>query len=702
MSNVHASSSRNRARLAALACAVILSFFLATTAGPASAGDHAQPTSTPRLDSHLADIVDTFRRQGTEAAAGAARRLDVDVDGDAVRVIIEARPGDSEPAIAAAVGRGAAVEGTYQNLVQALVPIASLEALARAGPVEFVRLPLRAVPMVTGEGVALINADGWQTQGVTGAGVKVAVLDLGFQGYASLLGTELPNTVTVMSFRADGDIAGGTPGTPHGTAVAEIVHEVAPGAELYLVNFDTEVELANASAWLTSQGAEVINASWGFFVSGPGDGTGLVNDIVSTSTAAGTLWSVAAANHALRHYSALFLDSDDDLFHEFQNVPFQDEGNQITGAFFGLAFPGEVIGAELKWDDDFGAACRDYDLYLKRTDDVTGEPITVASSETVQNDGTDCVPGADPIESLTHTVTVADTYHLVIKESAASSDAFVHLYSFFHDIEYMVPAGSISQPADNPDALAVAAVNWCTPNTIEPYSSRGPTTDNRTKPDLAGPDGVSNTTYPPLFACTGFSGTSAAAPHITGAAALVRQLLPCYTPAQLQAYLEASAVDLGDPGKDNTFGSGRLLLGDPPLDSDGDGMGDGCDPDDDDDSLGLGDAFGLFFRDEVEAFLVRAEDPDGLDPLDACADTATANDEDDDKSGYDFDDNQSVDGSDVSLFAERFGTEKDVPAPVGKQPYIERFDIYPTDTSLHKIDGSDVSVLGSYFGLSCS
>jgi len=239
-------------------------------------------------------------------------------------VIIEARPGLSDRAATTARRLGATSEGTYQNLIQALVPLASLETLARMGPVEFVRPPLRPVPLVTGEGVALINADGWQALGVTGAGVKVAILDLGFQGYASLLGTELPNTVTVMSFRADSDIGGGTPGTPHGTAVAEIVHEVAPGAELYLVNFDTEVELANASQWLTGQGVEVINASWGFFVSGPGDGTGVVNDVVSTSTAAGTLWSVAAANHAQKHWSGPFLDTDADLFHEFQNTPFQD------------------------------------------------------------------------------------------------------------------------------------------------------------------------------------------------------------------------------------------------------------------------------------------------------------------------------------------------------------------------------------------
>ena len=692
MSAAHVPSRSKLARLAALACAVVLSFFLAATANPAVAGDQGQAAGPPRLDSHLARIVDAFRQTGIEGASATAAQLDIDLQGDAVRVIIKARPGPTATTIAVARSHGAAVEGTYQNLVQALVPIASLEALARTGPVEFVRPPLRAVPMVTGEGVSLMNADGWQAQGITGAGVKVAILDLGFLGYESLLGTELPDTVTVMSFRADEDIAGDS--QPHGTAVAEIVHEVAPGAELYLVNFDTEVELANASAWLTGQGIEVINASWGFFVSGPGDGTGLVNDIVSTSTAAGTLWSASAANHAQRHWSGPFLDTDDDLFHEFQNTPFQDEGNQVVGGFFGIAFPGELITAELKWDDPFGAACRDYDLFLKRSDDVTGQPITVASSENVQNDGTACVPGADPIESLTHTVTVTDIYHLVIKESVSTSDAFLDLYSFSHDIEYVVSANSIGQPADNPDALAVGAVYWNTPDSIEPYSSRGPTTDGRIKPDIVAPDGVSNATWGSLFGAS-FFGTSAAAPHITGAAALVRQLLPCYTPAELQAHLEASTVDLGDPGKDSTYGSGRLLLGDPPLDTDGDGLGNACDPDDDDDSLALGDPFGLFFRDDVELFL-------GTLPLIACPATSTPDDEDPDALGPDFDDSQDVDGSDIFLFAQRFGTESGIPPPVGKLTYIPRFDIYPTAASLNKIDGSDVFVLATYFGTSCS
>ena len=656
------SSLRSLARFAALACAAVLLSVLAGTTGPAGAEDGAQPAGSARLDSRLAQIVQAFHRDGLQGASATAEQLDIGLQEDSLRVILKARGGLGDAAAAAASRRGASVEGRYRDLVQAVVPVASLEALARSAPVEFVRPPLRALTMVTGEGVALINADDWQAQGVSGAGVKVAVLDLGFQGYESLLGTELPATVTAMSFRADGDIGGGT---PHGAAVAEIVHEVAPGAQLYLANFETEVELASASEWLTSQGVEVINASWGYFVSGPGDGTGIVNDVVSTSAAAGSLWSVAAGNHAQRHWSGPFLDSDGDLFHEFQNTPFEDEGNEVRGALFGIVFAGETIGGELKWDEPYGAACQDFDLYIKRTDE-TGAPVTVASSENRQNDGTACVPGADPFESLTHTVTVTDTYHLVIKKFTATSSPNMHLYSFYHDLEYLVTAGSMSQPADNLGALAVGAVNWCTPGTIEPYSSRGPTTDGRTKPDIAGPDGVSNATYPPPLACYGFSGTSAAAPHITGAAALVRQLLPCYSPAELQAYLEGSVVDLGSPGKDSTYGSGRLVLGAPPPDTDADATGDACDPDDDNDG----------WTDVAEGFITT-------NPLIACL-----------SAGWPPDPNDSgtVEISDVFFAASRFG------AGAGDAGYTPRAEVTSQNGAIG-ID--DVFAFSSRFGHTC-
>ncbi len=161
-----------------------------------------------------------------------------------------------------------------------------------------------------------------------------------------------------------------------------------------------------------------------------------------------------------------------------------------------------------------------------------------------------------------------------------------------------------------------------------------------------------------------------------------------------------------DDDNDGLNDIAEFLAGTDPLnpDTDGDGLLDGEEvstyftnpllADTDGDSLGLGDPFGLFFSDGVEVFT-------GTNPLAPCSATSAENDEAFDALVTDFDDSQDVDGSDVSLFADRFGTQSGIPPPIGKQPYIERFDVYPTDVSLHKIDGSDVSVLAEYFGDSC-
>jgi RNA polymerase subunit RPABC4/transcription elongation factor Spt4 len=105
----------------------------------------------------------------------------------------------------------------------------------------------------------------------------------------------------------------------------------------------------------------------------------------------------------------------------------------------------------------------------------------------------------------------------------------------------------------------VGAVNW-RDNQLEPFSSRGPTADGRLKPYLVGPDGVSNA----VFAPQGFYGTSAAAPHIAGAAALVWGAYPQATAAEIRDFLINHATDLGATGPDNETGAGLLVLSDPP------------------------------------------------------------------------------------------------------------------------------------------
>jgi len=488
----------------------------------------------PKLQS-LLDQLASAHEKGV--ASSFAQQHSLELEAENIRVVIEAEPETESEVISKAKSLGASVEMTYENMVQAIVPIGQLKALANVRDVKLVRLPFQAVPMVIGEGVSLINTAAWHSAGFTGAGQKVGIIDLGFSGYSSLLGTELPPSVTTWWAPSIGG-----PGTEiHGTACAEIIYDIAPNAQFYLANFDTDVEWGNAISWLISQGVNVISCSIGFANTGPGNGSGLICNTVTTARSAGILWSQSAGNQAQRHWSGTFRSTDGDSVHDFNLSPF-DETNAI------YAQAGSRISVFLKWDDPWGTSGNDYDLYL-----LDASLNIVAWSEFEQN-GNDY-----PTEGIVYATPLTGLYHIVINRYSATRNVFFHLVTFYQDLQYQVASGSLLEPADSPNAMTVGAVPWNNPNSLEPFSSQGPTTDNRVKPDLVAPDGVSTVTY----GTTSFYGTSAAAPHGAGAALLVKDYFASYTPAQIQSYLETNAVPLGAAGKDNLYGSGRLYLSAP-------------------------------------------------------------------------------------------------------------------------------------------
>ena len=545
-----AKGPRNKTRLKHVINVFAVLFFLFTP--PFSFGQKLpeipdRKDTHPKLESVLHEISLRHRLSGPAEAASYAARSNISVKSNYVQVVVETLDGNVsvvEPFIRLLGGNP---EIRYGNLLQASVPISALESAASLDNVKTVRRPLLAAPTVTSEGVAKIAADKWQFAGYRGNGVKIAIVDLGFDRYLARLGTELPSSVLVQSFRADGDITG--EGQAHGTACAETVHDVAPDASLFLVNFNTEVELGNAVDWLLTQGVEVVSFSIGFLnTSGPGDGTGPVGDIITKARANGILWIASAGNQAQKHWLGNWSNPDGDNWHNFAGT---DEAQSFT------ASAGERITIGLRWNDPWGASANDYDLYLwDNTTNSDGTLVNILASSTNPQFGFQ-----DPTEAIVFTAPYTGTYNIAIKRFCwliCPEPVEFDLMTFRHNLEYPVPAGSLRIGADSPDALTVGATAVST-DVLEYFSSRGPTTDGRIKPDLSGPDGTTNSVYGTFF------GTSAAAPHVAGSAALVLSAFPVFTGDDIQTFLEMNTDDFGAPGQDNLYGYGRVDLGDPAI-----------------------------------------------------------------------------------------------------------------------------------------
>jgi len=125
-------------------------------------------------------------------------------------------------------------------------------------------------------------------------------------------------------------------------------------------------------------------------------------------------------------------------------------------------------------------------------------------------------------------------------------------------------------PSDTASAIGVAALDAVSPYPLEFYSSAGPTSGaggsisgGSVKPDLSAYANVSTASYGARSSGYSFNGTSAACPHVAGAAALVLGANSGWSGTQTRTYLQTNAIDMGASGKDNDYGYGRLKLGSP-------------------------------------------------------------------------------------------------------------------------------------------
>ncbi|MFZ5854609.1 MAG: S8 family serine peptidase [Chloroflexota bacterium] len=513
-----------------------------TGAGPAATTSTTTTTIPAPLPAHLTDgLITHAGPDGTEVAVSITLATDADL-----------------APVAAILGRLGANHVQLDPagaLIEASLPIVALDALAASPGVRRVDPIRRPLPQaLTSAGVSIHGADAWQQAGYTGTGIRIGIIDGGFTGISDRLATEFPGGIQARCYSDIGTFSSSlaaceADGETHGTAVAETIADMAPDATLYLANPISMLDTRQAIAWMTGAGVRVINASFGASAvfEGPGDGTSPNPDTyytaVDTAVAGGALWVNSAGNSADLGWSGPWTDANDNGWLEFSG---SDEANSFTLA------AGQAVDVAIRWPDRWGAATTDYDLYLF----PAGATLPVASSTDPQS-GT-----GDPVEHLRFTAATSGSYDVQIAWISGNPVGPIQLLieGQGDGLTYQVPAGTLPSPADsaNPGLVTIGAVNVASPDTIEPYSSRGPTVDGRTKPDLVAVDCAATTTLPR------FCGTSQSAPYVSGAAALLLQADPTLGPAQLAAALRAHTAALGTPIPNSTFGWGRLALGPAP------------------------------------------------------------------------------------------------------------------------------------------
>jgi subtilisin-like proprotein convertase family protein len=442
----------------------------------------------------------------------------------------------------------------------------------------------RAAAAVVSEGVAAHGVDTvFARDKVTGTGVKVCVLSDGVDSLsASQASGELPADVDVLAGEeGEGD---------EGTAMLEIVHDMAPGAELgFATAFTSGASFAdNIRALRFDAGCDVIADDVVYYNESPFQ-DGPIAQSVNAVTADGALYFSSAGNEG---------NTLDGTSANYEN-DFRGAGRSV-GKFAGEAHdfdPGPAVQVfepisddssasvvtTLHWADPLGAAADDYDLYLF---DATG--TVVSFSQDVQ-DGDD-----DPYEVLGTPLFGGTGLRLaVVRFSGAPRyfqlSAFGGRYSDAPGLPAWVTPGVTRGHSAAEEAFSMAAAPAAEPlpfdlepgdppNPSGPYpgvftaaqlperftsdgprrmffdAAGAPAPQTRFKPDFTAADGVS--TSVPDF--EQFFGTSAAAPSAAGIAALVRSGNPTATIADVREAFTATALDLTPAGPDTRSGRGLL------------------------------------------------------------------------------------------------------------------------------------------------
>jgi Subtilase family len=524
--------------------------------------------------------------------------LGVEPDGS-VRARIHLRGGPDAEAAIRALGIRIARVSEDRRVLYAALSAADIDRVAAQAVVAKITPIIGAqvhAGSVLSEGVAALRVDRVQEKlRISGKKVRIGVISDGIQSIAAPAATgDIPATgaglpkVELCPLNDNGG--------DEGTAMLEIVHDVAPSAALaFCPAFgDTGQQgLADAVTWLATQafggkGADVIVDDVGYLTE-PFFQDGVIAQAVDAAVSHGVSYFSSAGNSADAHYEHVYQDivPGDDFIFPFDTHDF----GTVAGLAPDIGWDGLVAGngnffaAFMQWNDAFGASANDYDIYIFDADgDLAGD---AASDFPIGGSGFDAQDGDDDPAEVAFVVNLAPgpgpaggvkSFFMVIDRFFANPSSLLELQfnGFFAvDPSKNIADGSIFGHAASRGAMAVAATGAVenidgSPNpgldVIEDFSSRGPSRifftptgvaapEVRRKPNTTAVDGTSVTG---VNFFTPFFGTSASAPHAAAVAVLLKDVDPGLNPAGIARILRETSLERGTPGFDATWGFGLI------------------------------------------------------------------------------------------------------------------------------------------------
>ncbi|MBV9702286.1 MAG: S8 family serine peptidase, partial [Methylobacteriaceae bacterium] len=487
-----------------------------------------------------------------------------------------AQDGDGAALLARLQALGLEQGSSFGAVASGLLPVGDLKALTGLAGLAFVQqdglvADAAQIPPQAAEGMQATSVK--TTFGVDGSGVAVGILSDSFDtsGSTDTMATDIANGYLPANTQ---DLKDSPNGTDEGRAMAQIVHQIAPGSSILFESAEGgQAAFANSILDLANRGAKVIVDDVSYFGE-PAYQEGVIAQAIDQVEAEGVVYLSAAGNDANKGYEGAFAGGA--AFTYNGRVEIADNFGPNTSLLPVTLYGGTTISFVLQWDQTAASAspgrgaASDLDLFLT---DATGTIVYAAA--TTDNIGGDPVEELDNI-SITGPAGSSGTYYLRVglASGAAPSDIKIMALGDGYPVTLgAVPSntntGTFYGHAAAAGAIAVGAVPYFktpafgqTPPISESFSSLGPdwlifdasgnplSSPQARTVALSATDGADTSFFGTDSDGDGwpnFFGTSEAAPSAGAVAALLLQENSALTPSDIRNLLEDSAIPAIDP-----------------------------------------------------------------------------------------------------------------------------------------------------------